>query len=313
MNLKFNLTVLSLALAAHGTVLCYGDGSANTASLITRNVGSSYHVDSWEVTQANHQRRATKSDSTSVAAAARDEEPDTGLLASAVPRNPLFPRHRRRRLHGKTNNNNNDNDLRFLQSSGGLNATCPHTCDPDLCACVAEHGEAYPCAAELHAVCEITASNNSTDGNVTAAVGIEGCVPPSYVYYYENVYCPFAACLVGGISYQQCSCEFYQDFCAIYGENPEYGEEEKTVVYCAIAACCQKEGDDDGKMRCLLEAKSLAPSGMPSGPTVSPTKKPTTAPTEKQLVEKPSTKPVGVPSNNSEGGVSCCFCFFFTL
>ena len=118
-----------------------------------------------------------------------------------------------------------------------LQSTCPDTCSSALCDCVSKYGYAEPCALELHSVCtEQTLSN---------------CVSEDYVFYYQNVYCPFAACRVGGESYETCACDSYVDFCNIYQNKEGYERDTKTLKYCSIAVCCLGKTDDMGRETCL--------------------------------------------------------------
>ena len=91
------------------------------------------------------------------------------------------------------------NEAPFLRQ---LQSNCPATCSSALCDCVSKYGYAEPCALQLHDVC--------------AAGTISDCVDEEYVFYYSNVYCPFAACRVNGQSYEKCQCDSYVNFCGIY-------------------------------------------------------------------------------------------------
>jgi hypothetical protein len=122
-----------------------------------------------------------------------------------------------------------------------LQSSCPATCSSDLCDCVVKYGYAEPCSQQLHDVCQ---------GN---AGTIADCVDPEYVFYYQNVYCAFAACRVGGGTYENCQCKSYINFCAIYQNKPGYETDAKTLEYCSIATCCKGAADDAGKGACLKD------------------------------------------------------------
>jgi hypothetical protein len=124
-------------------------------------------------------------------------------------------------------------------SSRSLQSTCPDTCSSDLCSCVAQYGYAEPCSQQLHDVCT----------GVTGS--ISDCVVPEYVFYYTNVYCPFAACRVSGDSYESCQCASYVNFCGIYQNKEGYADDPKTLKYCSIATCCAAEDTDEGRGGCL--------------------------------------------------------------
>lgn len=139
----------------------------------------------------------------------RADDVDVGLLHGGI----KMKKRRRGNKNGLFGGHH-----RLLQSASEIAdepQTCPKpdTCEPTLCNCVADGGKAYDCAAELHAVC-----NGLTDANGTTW-DITGCV--SYAEYYENLYCPYAACLVEGGTRGTCGCTFYMDSCKIYRDDPE--------------------------------------------------------------------------------------------
>jgi hypothetical protein len=136
-------------------------------------------------------------------------------------------------IHG----GNSSNEAPFFRD---LQSTCPETCSSALCDCVSQYGFAEPCSQQLHDVCTGTAGS------------IEDCVVPEYVFYYQNVYCPFAACRVSGESYEKCLCDSYINFCGIYQNKAGYETDPKTLKYCSISTCCQGAKDDeDRKTSCL--------------------------------------------------------------
>jgi hypothetical protein len=125
----------------------------------------------------------------------------------------------------------------FSSSSRSLESTCPSTCSSALCSCVSQYGYAEPCSQQLHDVC--------------TAGTISDCVVPEYVFYYTNVYCPFAACRVNGDSYESCQCASYINFCGIYQNKEGYENDPKTLKYCSVATCCAGETEDEGRNLCL--------------------------------------------------------------
>jgi hypothetical protein len=134
---------------------------------------------------------------------------------------------------------NSSNEAPFFRD---LQSTCPETCSSALCDCVSQYGFAEPCSQQLHDVCTGTAGS------------IEDCVVPEYVFYYQNVYCPFAACRVSGESYEKCQCDSYINFCGIYQNKAGYETDPKTLKYCSISTCCQLATDDTGRNECLTES-----------------------------------------------------------
>jgi hypothetical protein len=168
----------------------------------------------------------------------------------------------RRRGNGRLFGGNNNRNLQEIATPTELES-CPKpdTCEPSLCACVSAGGKAYDCAAELNAVCQgvVDASGKTW--------GIEGCV--NYPDYYNNLYCPYAKCLIDGGTKGSCGCEFYQNYCETYRDDPEYADSEDILQTCGAAACCEAKDADDhlGKEECFDESPTSMPSTMPSGPT----------------------------------------------
>lgn len=130
-----------------------------------------------------------------------------------------------------------------------LQSSCPATCSSNLCDCVVKYGYAEPCSQQLHEVCQ------GNDGTIA------DCVDPDYVFYYQNVYCAFASCRVGGGTYENCQCKSYINFCAIYQNKPGYETDKKTLEYCSIAACCKGASDDTAKGACLKDPFKKIDSG----------------------------------------------------
>ncbi|KAL3805164.1 hypothetical protein ACHAWO_000699 [Cyclotella atomus] len=178
-----------------------------------------------------------------------------------------------------------------------LQSTCPETCSSDLCSCVAQYGYANPCSSQLHDVCT----------NVTST--LSDCVVPEYVYYYQNVYCPFASCRVSGGSYESCTCESYINFCNIYGIKQGYETDEKTAKYCGIAACCSKQSEDGGRRGCLedpfvdLEGATASVNNTVSNSTTAATVDETTDTTvEETTTDATTAKEVSLEPIDLTGG-----------
>ena len=176
--------------------------------------------------------------------------PDVGVLGrrtqrsdSSVPH--LFKKHKKHR---------------FLQDSFAApvqdDATClkPDTCEPKLCECVGNDGDAYTCAQELHAVCQGVTSQ-ARNGDEAQTWTIDGCVDERRLKYYLTIYCPFASCLATGGTYNACSCDhFYKPYCDQYGD--VFAESETTQLYCQKANCCASATDDAGRALCLEDDSS---------------------------------------------------------
>jgi hypothetical protein len=185
--------------------------------------------------------------------------PDVGVLGRRMQRSDssaphLFKKHKKHR---------------FLQDSFAApvqdDATClkPDTCEPKLCECVGNDGDAYTCAQELHAVCQgVTSQARNADEAQTWT--IDGCVDERRLKYYLTIYCPFASCLATGGTYNACSCDhFYKPYCEQYGD--VFAESETTQLYCQKANCCAAATDDAGRALCL-EDDSSAITGDSSEP-----------------------------------------------
>ena len=110
----------------------------------------------------------------------------------------------------------------------------PDTCEPNLCQCVSNDGnKAFDCASELNAVCKGFTDANGKNWTIS------GCVSGKEAYY-QNIYCPFAECIVGGGTYEACDCEFYEDFCETVSRmekfscnNDRCNMHSNTVIYYA--------------------------------------------------------------------------------
>jgi len=111
---------------------------------------------------------------------------------------------------------------------GGDNTTdvfvCPTGCPQDFCDCAEEDGDAKKCAAELHGVCE---------ANLLPA-----CVPDKYLTFYIETYCPYASCLaVENKIAEECSCDYYKNYCETYYAYEESIEKCASKWYCFIIIC----------------------------------------------------------------------------
>ncbi|KAL7515781.1 hypothetical protein ACHAWX_000858 [Stephanocyclus meneghinianus] len=145
-----------------------------------------------------------------------------------------------RRLNLGTSNRNPSE--RFLQKSDWK---CPTNCPENFCKCAKRHGEVKECAKEMDDLC--------LNGSVS------DCVPYEYLPFYYQTYCPFSECIVAKNPYQDCSCQYYRDYCTLY-----YAFNESTDK-CNIAGCCEAARSIDEKTACL---PGLQPT---ISPTISPT------------------------------------------
>mmetsp|Transcript_22198 Transcript_22198/g.48191 ORF Transcript_22198/g.48191 Transcript_22198/m.48191 type:complete len:325 (+) Transcript_22198:61-1035(+) len=182
--------------------------------------------------------------------------------AEVNPSTPVFS-HRRRRTQQTSVSNRPD-------------WVCPTNCPKQFCRCAGKFGDVKACAKEMNDIC------------VDGAVG--SCLSDSYLPFYQDTYCPFSECIVNKRDYEECSCEYYRDYCTLY-----YAYEESRSM-CAIAACCDFKNSSEAKRECL---PGMQPTGSPTMyptvtniPSVSPTvsSEPTTSP-KPTVSHAPSTVP----------------------
>ena len=239
-------TTTSLALAIHPIATGAGTESSSTF-MATKDVDDSTNKN--KGLAENHSRLSSPTSAGDRYLADERALPDVGVLKGRAQRSnynkpSLFKKHRRTRFLG---------DGVAPEEA----ATClkPDTCEPKLCACVANDGDAYKCAIELHAVCQgVTSTARNIDGKAeTWTIG--GCVDERRVEYYTNLYCQFAGCIANGGTYNQCSCDhFYKPYCEIYGAT--YAYLESVQMNCEKAGCCSAAEDDVGRGICLLDDTS---------------------------------------------------------
>lgn len=175
---------------------------------------------------------------------------DRSLLtpkADTVEANPSLPAFSRRRRTQQTAVSD-----RLLQSSDWI---CPTNCPKEFCRCAEKYSEVKDCAKEMNDIC--------VDKTV------DSCVPDAYLPFYYDTYCPFSECIINNRGYENCSCEYYRNYCTLY-----YSYEESTSK-CEIASCCDLKNSPEDKRECL---PAMQPTGSPTMfPTV--TSMPSDSPT----------------------------------
>lgn len=139
------------------------------------------------------------------------------------------------------------NTPRFLEEEDDYEYYCPReTCPEALCDCAEKGGSLEDCTSELKQVCH--------DGL------LGDCVYKSYVQVYQEVYCPFVACVAEGFREKQCDCAFYDLYCARLNSNectpflqtepdkkPFFGcDETELSNVCSEATSCKSKGDLQG-------------------------------------------------------------------
>ncbi|ACI64918.1 predicted protein [Thalassiosira pseudonana CCMP1335] len=199
---------------------------------------------------------------------------DRSLLtpkADTVEANPSLPAFSRRRRTQQTAVSD-----RLLQSSDWI---CPTNCPKEFCRCAEKYSEVKDCAKEMNDIC--------VDKTV------DSCVPDAYLPFYYDTYCPFSECIINNRGYENCSCEYYRNYCTLY-----YSYEESTSK-CEIASCCDLKNSPEDKRECL---PAMQPTGSPTMfPTV--TSMPSDSPT---ISSEPTTspKPTVSPAPSSAPTVS---------
>mmetsp|Transcript_25210 Transcript_25210/g.45386 ORF Transcript_25210/g.45386 Transcript_25210/m.45386 type:complete len:272 (-) Transcript_25210:202-1017(-) len=136
---------------------------------------------------------------------------------------------------------------RFLQND--YDYYCPReSCPAELCNCADSGGSLEDCTDELQMVCRTGQ--------------LDKCVFSDYVQVYEEVYCPFVACVGEGFRENQCDCAFYELYCnRLEGaecvpflqtsEDPDrkpfFGcDETELANVCSEATSCKGRGDLQG-------------------------------------------------------------------
>lgn len=186
-----------------------------------------------------------------------------------------FKTRRERLFDSRSRNKDSDNaDLgvlksgtpRFLQDDNDYDYYCPEdSCPSELCECANSGGSLEDCTPQLEAVCR--------------AGKLGDCVFKDYVQVYEEVYCPFVACVGEGFRENQCDCAFYELYCerlqgaeceevvGVASDEPDkkpfFGcDEAELASVCDEAKSCKTRGDLQGLPE-LGEWKGSVLTGLP--------------------------------------------------
>ena len=109
------------------------------------------------------------------------------------------------------------------------------------------------CATELNAVCE--------------SGGTKDCFDAEVLPFYDNTYCTFSQCWLDNGSYEDCSCQYYEDYCTLYKAYATDAYPD-VVEKCDIADCCKKAKEVEDQQDCMPKIFELKPSVAPSILTV---------------------------------------------
>lgn len=129
------------------------------------------------------------------------------------------------------------------------------TCGPDLCNCLQNSkGDITYCMDEINMLCEGTAvsnstsasTNNGTDDFIAQTLTIEQCAGNEWS---SASYCSMLPCILGGGSYEQCTCDTIDHICNTTSND----------FYCTISTCCQGQADDAGRLSCLYDTITYGP------------------------------------------------------
>ena len=167
---------------------------------------------------------------------------DRSTLTRKTIEQPIFS-HRQQGPHFLTPQQRSESDIpRFLQNDSW---SCPSNCPRDFCRCAKKFGEVKHCTKEMDKLC--------LNGIVSE------CVPNDFLPFYYQTYCPFSECVVAKNAYQDCSCQYYRDYCTLY-----YAFNESTEK-CGIATCCEAADSVESKIECLPGMQpTIAPSFSPT-------------------------------------------------
>lgn len=162
---------------------------------------------------------------------------DVGILANGS-NTPIYPMF----LHGQKRMGKEETQ-RFLQD-GELQRECPSGCPQEFCECGWEFKEVSYCTKEMLGVCE--------RGLVSR------CVRTEDIEFYEETYCPYAACVENNEPDEVCHCDYYSNYCRLFYEYDEAFDS------CVTAECCEKTAPGE-KATCVPDLQ----------PTFNPTEAPT--------------------------------------
>ena len=220
-------------------------------SNFARDVESAYKSDPMGHRQQFRKKRSLKRKEINTSSNATNKnEVDVGILAaggSSVTQKiyPLF-------LHGQQKMGKEERQ-RFLQDEQAQKI-CPPGCPQEFCDCGFQKEEVKYCTKEMLSVCE--------RGIVSR------CVRDDYLAFYEETYCPFSECVENNEPYENCSCEYYADYCTLYYHLDDAFDK------CVTAECCDKTPQEE-KATCIPELQpTVNPTGTPTQsapPTVAPT------------------------------------------
>ena len=161
---------------------------------------------------------------------------------------PLF-------LHGQKRKGKEEVQRILQDTAEAYVQGCPTGCPEEFCLCGWTHKEVKFCTKEMLDVCDRGL--------------LSMCVPEKEIDFYETTYCVFSECIESGEKlYEECSCEYYGNYCT------QFYDYQESFDKCVTADCC--ETTPIAEMATCIPAMqpTIAPTGSPSvnpPPSASPT------------------------------------------
>lgn len=240
--MRLQVNAATIAVLSGITWAVSADASnAILKSNFARDVEAAYKSDPMGQRQKMQKKRLLetkkKRNNSSSSNATKKVDVDVGILAagSNAAIYPMF-------LHGQKRMGREETQ-RFLQDEE-LQRECPSGCPQEFCECGWKYKEVSYCTKEMLGVCE--------RGLVSR------CVRTEDIEFYEETYCPYAACVENNEPEEVCHCDYYSNYCRLFYEYDDAFDS------CVTAECCEKTPPGE-KATCVPDLQ----------PTFNPTETPT--------------------------------------
>jgi len=252
MRLQVNAATISVL---SGTWAASADTSKNAVNAIlkskfARDVEAAYKLDPMGQRQKMQKKRSLetkkKRNNKSKSNATKKMDVDVGILATGS-NAAIYPQF----LYGQKRMGREETQ-RFLQDEESKRE-CPSGCPQEFCDCGWTFKEVQYCTKEMISVCE--------RGLVSR------CVRTEDIEFYEETYCPYAACVENNESEEVCHCDYYSNYCRLFYEYDDAFDS------CITAECCEKTPAGE-KATCVPALQpTFTPTATPTAsmaPTVAP-------------------------------------------
>ncbi len=252
MRLQVNAATISVL---SGTWAASADTSKNAVNAIlkskfARDVEAAYKLDPMGQRQKMQKKRSLetkkKRNNNSNSNATKKMDVDVGILATGS-NAAIYPQF----LYGQKRMGREETQ-RFLQDEESKRE-CPSGCPQEFCDCGWTFKEVQYCTKEMLSVCE--------RGLVSR------CVRTEDIEFYEETYCPYAACVENNESEEVCHCDYYSNYCKLFYEYDDAFDS------CVTAECCEKTPAGE-KATCVPALQpTFTPTATPTAsmaPTVAP-------------------------------------------